>query len=44
MIISFLDEDGIDLEEGHASFISAYVTPGPKQRDISEQKKVSLVI
>lgn len=31
-----------DDESGHASFISGYTTPGPKERATSEHKKVTV--
>lgn len=38
-----LDDDDLDFPGGQSSFISAYTTPGPKERKVSEHKKVGLL-
>ncbi|KHN73130.1 Sodium/chloride cotransporter 3 [Toxocara canis] len=40
----FKDDDDIDVPGGQSSFISAYITPGPKERKFSEHKKANLGI
>ncbi|VDK43063.1 unnamed protein product [Anisakis simplex] len=38
----FKDDEDIVIPDGQSTFISAYTTPGPKERKVSEKKKANL--